>query len=520
MDIASTISRAKDNLSAQITRIWKDNTGVGAVDLPTLIPPNLSSALTNMIQFLNPLNALIRPIAWMSEKGYNGTQMKYPRVTGYRNPGVYAGEKADGQYSKPTLDQGTINLKVRKSRMKIWNMGKRAAEGYIDMIATELATEAVAFSLDFALGYLFDNAVLNATYAGVTGDTTFGGWENSLFQSTQSFRGDAANSGDGTPKKPTDISLFEQAFVNNMERGGQGHRKAWIMTPRMASLLTNIAPADSFRLVQGINDKPQGAEDGTGAPFDIHLGRWPRTLMNIPIFPTTMCGGGPNVGTTLDTMGSITLGQSATGGFLVDGTYYFQVFKVVRKLRANGRSFIGRTMSSAISSIVVNGGGSTEKVTVTVAADPEALWYGVAYSSTGLQQDMRLVAWLPAQNYTNVGDFSSQVTVLNIGNVTPDPVTGIPLQGVFGAMQNDRPPISTLGVNEEFAALIDLDELQGFGTYRFLDESADSLYGFATLRDVTPAAKSDFWEWILYSYGTPLCRLEATSTLITGLRAA
>lgn len=521
MDIQSTIQKSKETLSATLTQIWKDNTGVGAADLPALMAPNFSSVITNLIQFLNPINAMIEPIAWQGEKGYNGTKMTYPRITGYRNPGVYAGEKADGRYGNPSLDQASVNLKTRKSPVKIHNLGKRASEGYIDMIATELAQEAVAYAMDFALGYLYDNAVLNSTFTGGNADTSMGGWEHSVFQSIQSFRINAASKLDGTPTLPTDMSVFTQAFVNSMRNGGEGHRKVWIFTPEMAALLTNIAPADAFRLVQNISDKPAGSSDGTSAPFEIHLGRWPRTFMNIPILVTTFFGGGLNVGTTLDTMPAITLGQNATGGTIADSTpLFFKVQKVVRKLRFDGPSFVGRTMASAASSITPSGGSNTNQVTIAVSGDSEALWYAVFCSTTGNAQDYRLVAWLPAQTYNNVGDVSGNVTSLVIKSVTPDPVLGIPSQGVFGKMQNDVPAISKLGVNEEFALLLDLDEVQGFGTYRFLDESADKLYGFATLKDVSSSARRDYFEWLLYSYGTPLCRYERSSTLITGLRAA
>lgn len=519
----SNLHAVHENLKNQMMNIYKTAVGVGAPDVSSIIPTNLQQTVVNTIQFLNPVNRLLKPVPWKGPMGVNGIKMGIPRMTALPLPGSYSGEKGKGREATTTLDELDVYAKVRKSRFKIHNFVKRATEGWIDVVATQLAGQSIARGLDTALGYMYDNSGTNRQYGpyGATPtDNSIGAWDHSFYRSIQANRIDFADPATGQPRKPSDLTPFRQAFVRSMRNGGEQHTGYWLLTPEMAALLTDF-PQDSFRLVQNINDKPSGS-----APFEVHMGLWPKTLYNRPVYVSTLLGGGTNVGTTLDTMGSISLAQTATGGSLSDDDYYFRVAKIVRKFRLRTQSYIGRTMSSAVSTIAVNGGGAAQKVTITVGADTEALYFLVYASLTADPQDFKLVGMFPAQVYDDTtGDWASSVTSLVVKSVTPDtdPTSstyGIPTQGVFGAMQNDRPPIkSTSGINEEVAFYIDDDETQGFGTYRYLDESPNQDQGMCTVKDVTSAADADFFEWEFYSYGSPVCAIDRSCAMISGLRA-
>src|SRR6185436_8870978 len=148
----------------------------------------------------------------------------------------------------------------------------------------------------------------------------------------------------------------------------------------------------------------------------------------------------------------------------------------------------------------------------------------VYYSATGVAGTFKCIGMYPAKTYDSDGNgaISQAFSITNNlqsntgsgsdayrpGNVTGIQIKAVSgtsallLQGVVGNMANDHAPIpSAAGYNAEFAMLIDLDPVQGFGSYRYLDESADERYGFATLRDVTSATPNDAWQWLLYSYG-------------------
>lgn len=517
---------AAQNIKDQILTIYKAATGTGPADVPGGIPPNVSNVVTNTVQFINPLNSLINPTPWRGEKtGWGGVTMTLPRLTSIRSPGSYGGTKSEGRYGQTVLDKEDINIKKRISRFKIWNLLKLAGEGYIDPLATQLNGEATAMGLDFALSLMYDNS--NTLYSAT--DTAFGAFERSIFKSWQTNRLDLASSATGKPTVMTDLTYFERLYVANLTANGETHRKAWFMSPAMAARVSTFDQGASniFRLVQNIDSQPGGPSDGSGSPIEVHLGRWPKTLFNIPIYVSTLMGGGVNQGTTLDTMGTITLTTSATGGSMsntISGSpIYVKVAKVVRKFNLLSDSYLGLTQASAASNVAITAGGSTNKVTVTFSADTDALWYAAYACTTGLDQDYRLVAFVPGNTYDSDGEWTANVTSFDIGTITPDtdPTSstyGIPTQGVVGKMYLDHPPIpSAAGYNSEQVYLIDLDETQGWGGYKYLDESADEIYGFCTLRDVTPSNKADAREWMLYSYGSPLGRYERTCGILTNV---
>src|SRR6185436_2500875 len=222
--------RSVANLTQQITNVYKSVAGVGASDVPALIPPNVSSVITTQIQFVNPFNMLMTPQAWAGEKGWAGTRMTWPNLTSLRPPGNVGGEKSQGIQSSTGFTAASVNLKAKKSRFEVWNLGRAASEGYVDLIASQMMGEATAFGLDFAIGFIFDNS--NTLFSST--DSTVGAWERSLWTSIQTNRIDRANTTTGLPEVQSTLSNFTNQFVQNMRAGGEGHKKVWIMSPEMA----------------------------------------------------------------------------------------------------------------------------------------------------------------------------------------------------------------------------------------------------------------------------------------------
>ncbi|TGK36226.1 hypothetical protein [Leptospira andrefontaineae] len=493
------LSKIEENLVKSIQQVYKA-TGAGVSDAPALIPYALSQRLTNMIQYMNPINELVDATPFKSEGLPGSRKYEYPKQTGFRDPGSFSGEKGQGEYRSSPFDRGEVYIKAKKSRVKVWNLAKKSSEDYIDMVSATWAAEARAFSMDFALGILWDNPIL-----GNPSDKAFGGWENSLDVNIQTNRVSAFTN--GVPTKPTNINVFKNAYVRSMRNGGEANKRVWLMTPEMAGYLSDFA-LDKVRITQDVN-----AANNSGLPFSTHVGLWPQTLLGIPIRVTTLLGGGYS-NPSIDTMGSIILSQAATGGSLANATYYFKVTKIMRKLDVTG-NFTGQSMASAPANIVVNGGGSAQKVTIQFAQDKNAIWYRVYACTTGVAADYRLVGVYAARTYNADGDPTGYVTSIDVKTITSDS-SGIPSQGVYGKMKDDLPPVADAGVNSESVLLWDLDDLQGMGGFKYLDESPSLETGFTTVKQIQE--QGDYVEAMLYSYGTPTMRFEQSSVIINGLK--
>ncbi|MDI7202092.1 hypothetical protein QMM44_01325 [Leptospira santarosai] len=496
-----TIDEIKKNLHNAVQQIVKSAQGTGAFDNPSLIAPAFSKKLTNMIQYMNPINQLVTASPFKSEGIPGSTKYVFPKLTSLRNPGSFGGETSEGQIRASKFDSGEIYIKAKKSRFRVWDLGKKTSEDYVDLAIRQWTAEATSFALDFALGILYDNPVLrNPT------NRTVGAWENSLDVNIQTNRIDKSIG--GNPTLPGEIDIFQEVYTRSMRNGGEGHRRVWVMSPEMAGYLTGFA-FDRVRLTQSVDQSPSG-----DSPFETHIGLWPKTLLGLPIVATTLMGGGysnPNV----DTMGAVAVSASASGGNLSNGTIHFVVTKLIRRLDESA-SFVGETMASAPIIVNLNSGGTTQKATLAFSRDANALWYYVYASTTGAAGSFKKVAVAPGHILNDDGDFLDFASSVDIRTITAD-TSGIPSQGVYGRMQEDTPPKAYQGINPESVLLWDLDEDQGLGSYKYLDDSPNHDSGFATIKEITP--RGDYQEILMVSYGTPVGRFDRTSAIIKNLRS-
>ncbi|WP_242602927.1 hypothetical protein [Leptospira noguchii] len=408
---------------------------------------------------------------------------------------------SDGQIRNSRFESAEALIKAKKSRFRVWDLGKKASQDYIDIATRQWNAESTAFGLDFALGILYDNPIL-----GSSADRTIGAWESSLDTSIQANRIDKSLG--GNPSLPDGIDIFEDVYTRSMRNGGQGHKRVWVMSPEMARYLAGFA-FDKVRLTQSVDQSPSAND-----PFTTHIGLWPRTLLGLPVVSTTLMGGGysnPNA----DTMGAVAASASASGGYLSNGAIYFVVTKLIRRLDESA-SFVGETMASAPIIVNLNNGGTTQKATLSFSKDANALWYYVYASTTGAAGSYKKVAVAPGQILNENGDFLDFASSVDIRTITAD-IAGIPSQGVYGRMQEDTPPKAYLGVNPETVLFWDLDEDQGLGSYKYLDDSPNKDAGFATIKEITP--RGDYQELLMVSYGTPVGRFDRTSAIIKNLRS-
>ncbi|MBE0302185.1 hypothetical protein Lepto782_23480 (plasmid) [Leptospira interrogans serovar Canicola] len=495
------IDEIKKNLHDAVQQIVKSAQGTGASDNPSLIAPAFSKKLTNMIQYMNPISQLLTASPFKAEGIPGSTKYVYPKLTSLRNPGSFGGEMSDGQIRASKFENEEVLIKAKKSRFRVWDLGKKASEDYVDLAIRQWSAEAEAISIDFALGILYDNPIL-----GNPADRTIGAWEDSLDVSIQANRIDRSNS--GNPMLPNKIDIFQDVNTRSKRNGGEGHRRVWVMSPEMVNYLSQFA-FDQTTIMQ-----PVGSSPSAGNMFETHIGVHPRTMLGLPIIETTLMGGGysnPNV----DTMGAVAASASASGGNLANGTIYFVVTKLIRCL-GKIDSFVGETMASAPIIVNLNNGGTTQKATLSFSKDVDALWYYVYASTTGAAGSYKKVAVAPGHILNTSGDFLDFTSSVDVRTITAD-ASGIPSQGVYGRMQEDTPPKAYQGVNPETVLLWDLDEDQGLGSYKYLDDSPNKDSGFATIKEITP--RGDYQEILMVSYGAPVNRFDRTSAIIRNLRS-
>lgn len=446
---------ANENKSL-IQKALTSATGVGEA----LIPEHLEEIITNTIVRLAPEIAMITP-RFDAQKFH-----EFNRLTALPAAGGAMGEGAVTPTRNGTYARASAQLKVVRRKGSVTNFLQDTSANYIDAAAAEMENHLQAHIYDMIAYMVFGSATGN--------QYSFNGLDYFI----QTNRTNEALGG----AIPTTLSFLDDMIDENLDRQGDSHRKAFLMSPFMISkvsqLLTNV------RLVQGLS--------GAGLSTVEVPGGWRlAAYRDVPIIASGVCR-------PKRTMGTITVAGAGTGATITDDEYFFKVSVI---------DWNGESLASAEDSdTTVN----ADTLTVSWAAETGALFYKIYESlTTDTETLIRIIA---AHTYDANGTITGDVTSI-VFTVDPAPDASVPT-----ALQSDVPLEATGGVPPEYIFLWDLDEFQGMGKLAYTNSAGSRFNGLVTM---TPLAQTDDnLPFLVKTYAALIDSFEATSVVHRGLRVA
>jgi hypothetical protein len=459
-----------------IRKALDSSVGATQVSASPLIAQKLEKIITNTVVRLAPELAVVEP-------EYDPQKLhEYNQLTALPAAGGFMGEGAVTPTRNAAYARKSVELKVLRRKGAVTNFLQDASKSYVDAAAAEMENHLQAHVYDMIAGLEWGNAGANKyAYDGL----------DSLIQTNR----DPGTRG-GTV--PTTLSFLDDMIDASLERQGGQHKKVFLMSPKMQSLVSRLLT--NVRLSQGV---------GSGAEIELPGGWRLTSYRDVALLP--VAGMSPK-----GKMGTVTAATATTGGTVAAATYYFQVAYV----DYNGESEASAEVSQATT-------GSTSTVTLAWAAVAGALYYKV-YASTGTGTE-KLVAVLPANTYDAAGTFAADVTgaVFTTSPSAANPtctlsatsgLTAGPTASVNAAMASDVPLVATGGVKPESVILWDLDKYQGLGKVPYTNAGGDKFRGLVTM--VPLAQTDDNIPFLIRSYLALCPSFEATSVMRRNLRTA
>jgi len=478
------LRRYNQNPQAAKSLITKALTAATASGGP-LTPQILERLITNTLVALAPEIAMITP------KKVAGKYAEFNRVTALPAAGGMMGDGAITPVRQSTYVRTGRNLKVVRRKGAVTNFLQDASRDYIDVVAQEMENHLLShvYDINTLIAYGNDNADA-MQYPGLDALVT----TNRVNQ----VQGGAI---------PSNLKFLDDMIDANTRRQGQRHRKAFLMSPEMLSLVSRLLT--NVRMIQ--NQTGQGLDT-----IEINGGWRLQAYRNIPIIESRLCR-------PLITMGSVTVtGAGAGSGLGGTGTAYFRVSAV---------TWDGESNASAEANLAV---GTYDTMKLAWTAVTGAFLYKVYYgSATGAT---KLILVLPAVLYDGDGTIKDNVVSVRISSLAAnatitemdDTAVGATASGggvvptvtasVPTAMQNDVPLYATGGVPMENVWLWDLDEIQGMGRVAYTNTDGSRFQGLATMEPL--ARTDDNLPFLIKSYLTMIDAFEATSAQNRGLRVA
>ena len=425
-----------------------------------LVPEHLEEIITNTIVRLAPEIAMITP-RFDAQKFH-----EFNRLTALPDAGGAMGEGAVTPTRNATYARVSAELKVTRRKGAVTNFLQDTSANYIDAAAAEMENHLQAHVYDLICYMLYGNSVANSY--------TFNGLDYFI----QTNRTNEALGG----VVPTTLSFLDDMIDENLIRQGDSHRKAFVMSPKMISkisqLLTNV------RLVQGLS--------GAGLSTVEIPGGWRlAAYRDIPIIASSAVR-------PQRTMGTISLASAGSGAAITDDEYFFKVSVV----DWNGESLCSAEDSESTT--------NADTITISWTAEAGALFYKIY---EGLTTDTEnLIRIIAAQTYDGVGTITGNVTSL-VFTADPAADTSVPT-----ALQSDIPLQATGGVPPEYVYLWDLDEYQGMGKLAYTNSAGSRFNGLVTMNPL--AQTDDNLPFLVKTYAALIDSFEATSLVHRGLRVA
>jgi len=449
----------------------------------------LGTEITNTIIALNPEIGLLN-------LEYNKVYTYYyTRVTssGGVVPAHSGGANTPNVNSK--YNRLPLVMKAIKRKVPIAFFTEDAGQEGIDVVQRELENQLLFHSWDINFYSMYGNVGANPY--------EFSGWDTWIPSANRTKYHTA-----GAPTVPTNLKFLDDMIAASRRKGGVFHPRAIIMSPEMhqlvGRLLTNVRVVSQFAAADGI---PKGVYE----PVTVNGGYLTYAYQGIPILESTFVGG-----LGAGTMASISLASGGlTGGSFSDGTYYVRVEYLSRD---------GRSVASPEANIVLAGGGSTQKISITVTPPTDANGKYIAYkyrvyagSTTGAA-NTTLKREFPAFSYDSEGypDVTSPVTTLTLTSLVADTTVTNTADGTD--ISGDIPNTAVSSVNGENVYLIDLDPVQGMGKYVYTHQSGSAMQGLVNVRQL--AEVDAYSQFLLYTTGAIVPAFPDTSFVAQGLRVA
>lgn len=454
------------------------DSAVGATTVPAspLIAQKLEKIITNTVVRLAPELAVIEP-------EYDPQKLhEYNQLTALPAPGGFMGEGATTPTRNASYARKSVELKVLRRKGAVTNFLQDASKGYIDAAAAEMENHLQAHVYDMIAGLEWGNAGANAyAYDGLDSLIKTNRWGGT--------RG-------GTV--PTTLSFLDDMIDANLEKQGGQHKKVFLMSAKMQSLVSRLLT--NVRVSQG---------QGSAAEVEIAGGWRLMSYRDVAILPVS--GMSPKA-----KMGTVAAATATTGGTIPADEYFFQVAYVDYNGESEACSEVSQTTT-----------GSTSTVTLSWTAQPGALYYKVYCGLTTALET--LVAVLPACTFDAAGTISADVTGVVFStnpstynatctlSATAGLTTG-PTASVNATTALDTPLVATGGVKPESVVLWDLDKYQGLGKVPYTNAGGDKFRGLVTM--VPLAITDDNIPFLIRSYLSLCPSFEATSVMQRNLRTA
>ena len=436
-----------------------------------------------------------------------GKFAEFNRVTALPAANGLIGDGGTTPVGQSTYVRVGRNLKVLRRKGAVTVFLQDASRDYIDVVAQEMENALVS--------HTFDTNVLNVFGSENADGMSWTGLDSLIGSlTTVGTVPNRVNSG-ATGLVPPNLSFLDGMLDYNTRKQGQRHRKAWLMSPEMLSLVSRILT--NVRMVQN--------QVGSGlSTIEINGGWRLQAYRNIPIIESRLCR-------PQGTMGAVTLTPAAgTSGSLLGGAQTFYV----------KMSYIGWDGESQCSAEASQAVTTQDLLTFAWANVPGAFFYKI-YVSTSLGAGAGgelLKLMLPAQLYDTSGtpqDRVISVQVTSNPNVANPTITlmntfavgaAATLNGIVPTitisvpfcMRADVPLDAVASVPMENVFLWDLDEIQGMGRFAYTNTEGSRFKGLATME---PLAKTDDnLPFMVKTYGTLIDAYEQTSFQARGLRVA
>jgi hypothetical protein len=478
MDLIAQFNRYAGENKSLLQKALTSAVNVGEA----LIPQHLEQVITNAIPRLSPT------VAMMTPKFDNQKLHEFNRLVTLPGIGGAMGESAVTPTTQPLFHRANVTMKVVRRKGATTNFLQDSSKKNIDAAAANIEAELLQHVYDLEHYIVYGNATINSY--------EFSGWDH--FISTNRIEKSAGG------VVPASLADLDTCIDENLERQGEAHKKAFVMSAKMLSkfsqLLTNV------RLNQGMGQ------------VNIEGGWRLNAYRDIPIIVSSACR--PKA-----TMGVVTPTYADSGGTILDNT--------TRYSRVSYASINGEEMPCAEISQNVGsaGAGNVHTIVLSWTAVTSAYMYKIYVGTSSGDANLHLRHIIPGFTYDANGTIAgtTTTTVAGVKNWTSDANGNVNTctfladpntagTEVSTAMQSDHALIPTGGVAPETVWFIDLDEFQGLGRLPYTNAGGSRFNGLVTISDL--AITDDFLPFLIKSYCAVADCFEASSSLIRGLRIA
>ena len=453
-----------------IAKALSSASGVGAA----LIPENLEKIITDTLIRLSP------ELAMVETKKIAGKTHEFNKLVERPARGGAMGETATTPVSSSKTTRSEVSLKVVRRKGKVTNFLIDTSEEYIDAAAYELENHIQSHVLDLIYYLVWGNASANAY--------EFSGLEQFISSNRSAFSVAAGGA------VPTTLGFLDDMIDSSNRKGGNRHRRAFIMSPEMLSkvsgLMTNV------RLNQGLI--------GSGmTQVDIGGGWRLNAYRDIPIIESS--GMAPIEALT----STVTLTATATGGAMSDGTYYIYIAPITLE---------GEQAPGAVKAVTLAAGTAVQRIKIDLDAPhttdsvESVLGYKIYMSTTTGEVNCPLIKQVGAFTYDTEGSPDGDNGVdesIYVASATAD--STVPTH-----MQEDISLPASGGYYPQSIVLWDLDPIQGLGKMPFTNRAGDRFDGLVVTKPL--AETDDFINFLTKSYTALANSFEATSHWLRNIR--